>query len=214
MRATINNLYRQHRAFQVHTDSFYPKGLEAARYIGRYLGHPPLATSHLNHYDGQQVRFWYRETETGFRRQVTLSALEFISLLVPHLPPKGMQLVRHAGLYARNVKAHWAALARVALEALRLQRPLFALEPFAKLFKRLTWRERMKASFGSDPLECRQCGRLMQLVEIWEPQRGHVWMKRWLETHRLRKAAHDALAQRLASHPARATQLAFNFNTS
>jgi hypothetical protein len=33
----------------------------------------------------------------------------------------------------------------------------------------------------------------MELAEIWEPKRGFVWMKRWLETHRMRKAARDAL---------------------
>ena len=33
----------------------------------------------------------------------------------------------------------------------------------------------------------------MELAEIWEPKRGFVWMKQWLETHRMRKAARDAL---------------------
>jgi hypothetical protein len=84
LRMTIDDLYRRFRGFQVYTDSFYPKGLEAAKYIGRYLGHPPLATSHITQYDGQRLQFWYRETATGLRREVNVSALEFISLLVPH----------------------------------------------------------------------------------------------------------------------------------
>ncbi len=50
LRATIDKIYRKYRGFQVYTDSFYPKGLEAAKYIGRYLGHPPLATSHITQY--------------------------------------------------------------------------------------------------------------------------------------------------------------------
>jgi hypothetical protein len=25
----------------------------------------------------------------------------------------------------------------------------------------------------------------MKLAEIWEPKRGHSWMKRWIDTHRL-----------------------------
>ena len=53
----------------------------------------------------------------------------------------------------------------------------------------LKWRERIKASFGYDPLACPRCGRTMELAEIWEPKRGFVWMKRWLETQRMRKAA-------------------------
>jgi len=59
--------------------SFYPKGLEAARYIGRYLGYPPLATSHITAYDGQQVTYWYIETATDQRITVICSALDFLA---------------------------------------------------------------------------------------------------------------------------------------
>jgi len=69
----------------------------------------------------------------------------------------------------------------------------------------------IKASFGYDPLACPRCGRILELAEIREPQRGHIWMKRWLETHRLRKAARDALAQVRAARPRRSQQLAFDF---
>lgn len=138
------------RGYQVYTESFYPKGLEAAKYIGRYLGHPPLATSHLTAYDGQQVTYWCTNTLTGEKQTVTCSPLEFISRLVPHIPPKGMH-VRYAGLYARNVKRRCADLARVALEALRTQFPLLVLEPLTKFFKSPKWRERIQQSFGYDP---------------------------------------------------------------
>jgi hypothetical protein len=47
LRKAIDQGYCDHRGYQVHTDSFYPEGLEAARYIGCYLGHPPIATSHI-----------------------------------------------------------------------------------------------------------------------------------------------------------------------
>lgn len=207
--------YRDHRGYQVYTESFYPKGLEAAKYIGRYLGHPPLATSHLTAYDGQQVTYWYADTLTGERQTVTCSALDFISRLIPHVPPKGMQLVRYTGLYARNVKHKCADLAHAALEALRTQFPLLVLEPLAKFFKSPKWRERIQQSFGYDPLLCPRCGRTLELAEIWEPQRGHIWMKRWLETHRIRKAARDALAHVHAALSRRPQQLAFDFfNTS
>jgi hypothetical protein len=63
-------------------------------------------------------------------------------------------------------------------------------------FQHLKWRGRIKASFGYDPLECARCGRIMQLAEIWEPKRGHIWIKRWLETHRMRTAARPALKHR------------------
>ena len=211
LRRVIDNLYRKRRGLQVYTDSFYPKGVAAASYIGRYMGHPPLAMSHLTLYDGRQVRFWYKETATGLRRDVALSALDFISLIVKHIPPKGMQLMRHAGLYARNTKAKWAEKVRLALDAIRRQFPLFDLNPFAKSFDPLTWRERFKASFGQDPLQCPNCQTIMELVEIWEPERRYIWMKRWLETHRRRKLAADALRCLLAARPKKYKQLGFAF---
>ena len=28
-----------------------------------------------------------------------------------------------------------------------------------------------------------------ELAESWDPKHGHIWMKRWIDTHRMRKAA-------------------------
>jgi len=193
LQKVIEKTFKEHHGFVVHTESFYPKGIEAARYIGRYLGHPPLATSHLTSYDGHNVTFWYKDTETGMRKVVRCSGMDFISMLVPHIPPKGMQMVRYAGLYSHCKKHKIAVVANTALEALRAQIPLFALDPLVKVILPLKWRERIKASFNYDPLSYPKCGRKMELAEIWEPKRGYVWMRRWLETHRLRKAARDAL---------------------
>jgi hypothetical protein len=50
----------------------------------------------------------------------------------------------------------------------------------------------------------------MVLVEIWVPERRYIWMKRWSETHRRRKAARE-LARRLAARPRRYRQLALEF---
>jgi len=122
---------------------------------GRDLGHPPLATSHITDYDGQFVIYWYVDSNTDQRvtacgersRTITCSTLDFVSQMVPHIPPKGMQMVRYAGLYARNVKRKVAPTVHAALEALRLQFPLFDLEPLAQTFQHLKWRERIKQSF-------------------------------------------------------------------
>ena len=51
----------------------------------------------------------------------------------------------------------------------------------------------------------------MELVEIWEPERRYIWMKRWLETHRCRKLAADALRRLLAARPIKYKQLGFGF---
>ena len=77
----IDKTFKDHHGFVVHTESFYPKGIEAARYIGRYLDHPPLATSHLTDYDGKTVTFWYTKCpgralipKPGYRRKCDVQA--------------------------------------------------------------------------------------------------------------------------------------------
>jgi len=181
--------------FYGHTESFYPKGIEAARYIGRYLGHPPLATSHLTDYDGKTVISGIRTLQTGEKIVVRCSALDFISSMVPHIPSKGLQMVRYAGFTLVAFKRRWREITNAALEAIRAQFPLFALDPMLKSVAPLKWRERIKASFGYDPLACPRRGRTMELAEIWEPKTRFVWMKRWLETQRMRKAARDAMKE-------------------
>jgi len=64
-------------------------------------------------------------------------------------------MVRYAGLYARCVKRRWLEIANTALEAIRTQFPLFALDPLLKSLAPLKWRERIKASFGYDRLPAR-----------------------------------------------------------
>jgi len=145
---------------------------------------------------------------------VTCSALDFISLLVPNMPPKGMLMVRYADLYARNLKHKIASFPPAALDALRLQFPLFDIQSLLVTAEHLTWRERIKTSFGYDPLICPRCGNTLELVEIWEPKRRHVWMKHWLETHCLRKASRDAMRQLQGARPTGYRQLAFNYDSS
>jgi hypothetical protein len=55
----------------------------------------------------------------------------------------------------------------------------------------------------------------MQLAEVWEPKRSHVWIRRWLETHRALKALRETFAQLQTRPLDQFQQLGFNFaNTS
>jgi hypothetical protein len=62
----------------------------------------------------------------------------------------------------------------------------------------------------------RRCSSLKSSnLRFAEPKRGHVWMRRWLETHRALKALREAFAQR-HTHPLdHYQQMGFGFaNTS
>jgi hypothetical protein len=67
-----------------------------------------------------------------------------------------MQIVRYAGLYARNIKRKFAEIARTALEALRLQAPLFDLASLPTTLQPLP----RPATYSRFPrvLNARRCG--------------------------------------------------------
>jgi hypothetical protein len=42
------------------------EGWNMARYIGRYVKHPPIAESRIIAFDGKKVTFWYNPHSRGY----------------------------------------------------------------------------------------------------------------------------------------------------
>jgi len=71
-----------------------------ARYIGRYLRHPPISDRRIDNYDGNTVKIWYEKKK--IRYYATFDVEQFIRRLVKHIPPKNFKMVRYYGLYNRR----------------------------------------------------------------------------------------------------------------
>jgi hypothetical protein len=82
------------------------EGWNMARYIGRYVKHPPIAESRITAFDGKEVTYWYADSKTKIRRTVTMDKFEFIQLLLSHLPEKNFKIVRFVGIYSRRGYRH------------------------------------------------------------------------------------------------------------
>ena len=77
-----------------------------ARYIGRYVKHPPIAESRITAYDGKQVIFWYKDTKSKRKITVKMDQFEFIRLLLSHIPEKNFKIVRYFAIYSRRGYRH------------------------------------------------------------------------------------------------------------
>ncbi len=95
--------------YHEHKDGFYvyarpnkcdPKTV--VKYIGRYLGHPVIATSRIVKYDGDFVTFHYNRHEDDVYVEETLPVMEFIERLIQHIPEKHYKMIRYGGIYARH----------------------------------------------------------------------------------------------------------------
>lgn len=71
------------------------KPKQIAKYIGRYLGRPVIATSRIDKYNGENVTFHYNRHEDEKLIVETIPALEFMERLVQHIPEKNFKMIRY-----------------------------------------------------------------------------------------------------------------------
>ena len=125
------------------------------KYISRYLGRPVISLSRIDSYDGEHVTFHYNRHEDNVYVEKTLPAIDFIKLLIQHIPEWNFKMTRYYGLYARNREKDSSLRKAVPKSKHTL------LKSFTK------WREDILISFGYDPLKCPKCSHEMDLWEIY-----------------------------------------------
>ncbi|EOS35046.1 IS91 family transposase [Dubosiella newyorkensis] len=126
------------------------------KYISRYLGRPTIASSRVDSYDGENVTFHYNKHEDDSYVEKTLPVLDFIQLLIQHIPEKHFKITRYYGLYARR---------RELDKTIRK-----AVDPCKHkiILDWNQWRNLIFLSFGYDPLECPKCKHKMVFMELYQ----------------------------------------------
>ena len=170
--------------FKLYPDGFYvharPRMKSArgcARYIGRYLARPAIAEYRILSYDGKIVHFWYVDHKTEERVEVKITAEKFIGKLMMHIPPKSFKMVRRYGVYAGRIQQKVKkcfSLIRYINSGYKFKQVTFK-DCYEIKDKKVTWREMMINNFSIDPLECKKCGEIMELYEIWHPEYGYLY---------------------------------------
>ena len=120
-------------------------------YITRYISRPAIAQKRILKFENDMVTFYYERHEDGKRVEETIHVFEFIKKVIVHIPDRYFNMVRYYGIYADN--KHELFLLQRARPA-HLQRQLNS------------WRIRIMASFGFDPIQCK-CGKLMHGTRIY-----------------------------------------------
>ncbi|UOQ86668.1 IS91 family transposase [Gracilibacillus salinarum] len=150
---------RLQKAYRANGDGFYvyaPKNrgnvTEQLRYIGRYMRRPAIGLNRIVAYDGDFVTFTYMDKKTGEEETETMMVEEFIKCLIRHIPDEQFKVIRHYGIYSRRSKSICRKLIEKWQE--RVNRILLKVK---KTLRRQTWRERVIASGGKDPMVCRHC---------------------------------------------------------
>ena len=125
------------------------------KYVSRYLGRPVIALSRIDSYNGEMVTFHYNKHEDNSFVKKTLPAIDFIKLLILHIPEKNFKMTRYYGLYARHRE---------------IDNQLHKAVPKSKhriLLDFNTWRKLFLLTMGYDPLQCPNCRHEMVFLELY-----------------------------------------------
>nr|WP_321011062.1 transposase [Eisenbergiella sp.] len=125
------------------------------KYVSRYLGRPVIALSRINSYDGETVTLHNNKHEDYSFVQRTLPAIDFIKLLIQHIPEKNFKMTRYYGLYARHRKINNKLYKAVSKSKHRI------------LLDFNTWRKHFLLTMGYDPLQCPNCKHQMVFLELY-----------------------------------------------
>lgn len=124
-------------------------------YIGRYVKRPVIAQSRILDYDWENITFSYTDKlENNEIKDITCSDIEFLELLVQHIPNTYFHMVYYYGIFANRVKAKYLKI-------------INTLYPSPRIYPRITktFRGRFVLWTGKDPLRC-SCGWCFLKYEI------------------------------------------------
>lgn len=144
------------------------------KYIGRYLGRPPIAMSRIDDFDEEshKVTFHYtphephEELAPGEPMFETLHMLCFAMRLIRHIPDPQFKMIRYAGVYSSTgskiLPKHFIDLHLLFKQKSRPKRILFS-----------HWRGAHYRTFHTDPVACPNCHTLMELIYIRVGDKKH-----------------------------------------
>ena len=79
-------------------------GRAVIKYLGSYVFNVAISNSRILNYDGENVTFSYKKTNSNRIRKMTLSAIEFIRRFLLHVLPHGFMKIRYYGFLSANCK--------------------------------------------------------------------------------------------------------------
>jgi hypothetical protein len=124
-------------------------------YLARYTHRVAIANSRLVSFDGERVRFKWKDYRRDGRARygvMTLDAHEFIRRFLLHVLPDGFHRIRHYGLFANPTRTGTIAKARTLLADTAHPAPALDKAPAEE----------------APPILCPCCGGPMILIEVFE----------------------------------------------
>ncbi len=134
---------------------------QTLEYLGRYTHRVALSNDRIEHMQGDQITFRYRDSARKRIGHMTLAAEEFIRRFLLHVLPNGFVKIRHYGISSNRNRRTKLARCKEFLG----RRPTPPSPP-----AKIDWQERLVQLTGWDPSACTSCGQgRMRTVQVLSP---------------------------------------------
>jgi hypothetical protein len=117
--------------------------VEVVGYVWRYVKRPVIAQSRILDYDWESVTFNYTDKRDKLVKNITCPTIEFMELLLQHLPNKNFHMIYYYWIFANRCKKKY----------LRVIKAYYRHEPKIPRIAK-NFRERIYFFTGTDPLKC------------------------------------------------------------
>lgn len=128
----------------------FPNFKAGVEYVTRYCGRCAISENRILNYDGTNVTFCYNDHKDNEYHELTVTAVEFIKILLRHLIPFNFKIIRYYGFYRKKHQNH-DKMVKMIDEAKRNIRKQF-----------LKHRMCLLIFFNNDPYSCPKCGTIMK----------------------------------------------------
>lgn len=150
----INKIYKNHpKGFYVYAEpKKFPSLKDGVEYVARYCGRPAISENRIISYDGNNVTFWYNAHEDESYHEVTVSAHEFISLILRHIIPNQFKTIRSYGFYRKKLPFHDTINLLIKQQVRKFRKEL------------LKYELSITKSFNHNPYDCPNCSSRMNFL--------------------------------------------------
>ena len=149
-----NDLFRSYpNGFYVYAEPKKFKDIKSGvEYVSRYCGRVPISENRIVNYDGHTVTFSYIDHKDNNYHEMSLSASDFILILLRHLLPSQFKIIRYYGFYKKKHLLHSKMV------------PL--IKTHSRIFRKslLKYQSSILLSFHRDPYNCPKCDTKMNFV--------------------------------------------------
>lgn len=149
-----NQIYNNHKnGFYVYAEKKnFPSLKDGIEYVSRYCGRPCISENRIISYDGSNVTFWYNAHEDESYHEITVTAEEFINLILRHILPYQFKSIRSYGFYRKKLPFHDKINLLIKQQTRKFRKELLRHE--LSILK----------SFNHSPYDCPKCSTRMNFM--------------------------------------------------